>query len=100
MKSWQLLSILLLTTCAAPASTWLEVNQTAPYAGLLMERATAEHLATVAADYSIVLEQLNECQRQVSDERAKRTRWFRRPSVWIPVACATFTAGLIVGSRR
>jgi len=95
-----LLSSLMMNLCAQELmpSVWLEKEQPAPYSGLLMERAKAEEMAGLLANYNIAVQDSIILKKQLEEERAASKRFYKRPSFWIPVSAVMFSAGLFIGT--
>jgi len=76
---------------------WIEKGQVTPFAGDLRTRAETEEDAAIFAQYEFTLQDIISCKVKLEEERDRSRRWYRRPGFWVPVACVTFTVGLVAG---
>ena len=76
---------------------WIEKGQLTPFAGDLRTRAETEEDAAIFAQYEVTLQDLISCKTKLEEERDRSRRWYKRPGFWVPVACVTFSVGLVVG---
>ena len=54
-------------------------------------------MATCRKTLESNVKSLLNAQLELAKEKDKSNRFYRRPAFWIPVACVTFSVGLLVG---
>ena len=85
------------SSLSLPASTWIEKGELAPYAGNLRTKAELDEDVALMVQCQSNIKLLLNCKAELSEERARNCRWYRRPAVWVTVSTVTFTVGLLVG---